>query len=179
MLSYPLKIILIYDLIPFKKAASVSKGLLAVLVIIVSTSAIAADSAWKKTLRADPINHQSVCLLVSPAKITSDGYESTPVQLLFNGSSLVIATESELDGAFKDLQLLVDDKPPMHSDKIINKNFLVFDANVAELVKLMRAGQQITVNLRFWPTWPATHSFPIKFSLIGFSKAHDMLSKGC
>lgn len=102
MLAYRLKISLIHNLIPFKKAAFAYRCLLAVLVIIVSTPAIAADSAWKKTLRADPISHQSVCLLASQAKITSDGYESTPIQLLFNGSSLVVATDSELDKAFKD-----------------------------------------------------------------------------
>jgi len=57
----------------------------------------------------------------SESHITSDGYDSTPVSLEFNGSSLLVVTESELDPSFKDLQLTVDNKPSVHSDNIIHK----------------------------------------------------------
>jgi hypothetical protein len=75
--------------------------------------------------------------------------------------------------------LVVDDKPAIHSDKIDHKNKLVFDANAQELAQLLRAGRTATVNLRFWPKWPATQAFPVRFSLLGFSKAHDALGQNC
>jgi len=59
------------------------------------------------------------------------------------------------------------------------KMSLVFDQDIPGLIKKLRAGKQATVYLRFWPTWPATQSFPVTFSLAGFSKAHDSLTQGC
>ncbi len=134
---------------------------------------------WTAAIQPDPVTRQSRCLLASEPQTTSDGYDSTPVSLIFNGSSLIVVTESDLDPSFKDLQLTVDDKPPFRSDKIVRKTLLLFDQNVPELVQLLRAGHQATVYLRFWPTWPVTQTFPVHFSLSGFSKAHDSLNQNC
>ncbi len=99
---------------------------------------------------------------------------------MFNGASLLVVTGSELDGSFADLQLVVNDEPPLRSNKITpNKMILNFDQNVPDLLQRLREGRQATVYLRFWPTWPATQAYPVSFSLIGFSKAHDAFNQGC
>lgn len=138
-----------------------------------------AKAAWTAAIQSDPVTRQSRCLLTSESQTTSDGYNTTPVFLLLNNNSFMVVTESDLDPSFADLQLIVDDKPPMRSDKIARKTILVFDKNIPELVQLLRLGRQITVYLRFWPTWPATQTFPVRFSLSGFSKAHDSLNQNC
>ncbi|HPF60137.1 MAG TPA: hypothetical protein P5149_14575 [Candidatus Competibacteraceae bacterium] len=138
-----------------------------------------ANPAWTAVIRPDPVTRQSRCLLVSETLITPDGYDSTPVFLALDGMSLRIVTESELDVSFNDLRLDVDIEPPVYSNKLIQKTILVFDHDIPKLIEQFRKGKQTTVHLRFWPTWPATQSFPVQFNLIGFSKAHDSFTHGC
>ncbi|HUM93110.1 MAG TPA: hypothetical protein PLU26_01375 [Candidatus Competibacter sp.] len=139
-----------------------------------------AQAAWTAAITKDPLTRESRCLLLSDTQTISDGYEQTPVSLVFNGASLLVVTGSELDGSFADLQLVVNDEPPLRSNKITpNKMILNFDQNVPDLLQRLREGRQATVYLRFWPTWPATQAYPVSFSLIGFSKAHDAFNQGC
>ena len=137
-------------------------------------------AAWQPVVQPDPLTRQSRCLLISEPTITPDGYDSTSVQLVFNGDRLLVVTDSEIDASFADLQLVVDDKPPIRGDQLARKKMiLVFDQNIPDLVQQLRAGRQVTVHLRFWPTWPATERFAVPFSLIGFSRAHDGFNQGC
>jgi hypothetical protein len=138
-----------------------------------------AAAGWTAAVKPDPLTRQSRCLLVSETQTATDGYDTTPVSLVFNGASLLVSTESELDVSFADLQLTVNNNPPLRSDKIARKMILVFDQNLPDLIRQLREGRQATVYLRFWPSWPATQSYPINFSLIGFSKAHDAFNQGC
>jgi len=139
-----------------------------------------ADAAWTAVVRSDPVTRQSRCLLISETHTTPDGYDSTPVFLALDGASLRVITESELDASFTDLQLVVDKEPPVRSTVITHhKMILVFDQDLPKLIEQFRAGKQATVYLRFWPTWPATQSFPVSFPLTGFSRAHDRFNQGC
>lgn len=143
--------------------------------------AMTAEAAWTVAIKPDPVTRQPRCLLSSEAQVTPTGHENdtTPVSLVINSSSLLVMTESDLDSSFNDLQLVVDDKPPVQSRNIFHNTNLVFDQNVQDLMQLMRTGRQVTVYLRFWPTWPVTQTFPVRFSLGGFSRAHDSLNQNC
>jgi len=137
-------------------------------------------AAWSAALKPDPLTRQPRCLVSSDPQSTPDGYDTTPVSLIFSGASLLVVTESELDVSFADLQLVIDKNPPIRSAQITrNKMVLVFDQNLPDLVEQLRTGRQAVVYLRFWPTWPATESFAIPFSLAGFSKALDALNHHC
>lgn len=138
-----------------------------------------AQAAWTVALKPDPLTRQPRCLVSSDPQSTPDGYDNTPVSLIFNGNSLLVVTESELDPSFADLQLVVDKNPPILTARIARNMILVFDQDVPELVRQLRIGRQVIVYLRFWPTWPATQSFAVPFSLVGFSKAHDALNHNC
>ena len=141
---------------------------------------VPAEAAWTAAIKPDPLTRQVRCLLTSETQATSDGYDTTPVTLVFDGVNLMVVTESELDPSFADLQMVVDAEPPIRSEKIVQKKmFLVFDQDIPSLVQKFRAGRQVTVYLRFWPTWPVTQPFPIRFSLIGFSKAYEALNRNC
>ncbi len=138
-----------------------------------------AVSGWTAAIKPDPLTRQPRCLLSSERQVLADGYEQTPVSLVFDGASLLVITESELDSSFSDLQLVVNNNPPHRSDKIARKMILVFDQDLPELLRQLREERLATVYLRFWPTWPATQSYPVNFSLIGFKKAHDAFTQGC
>lgn len=138
-----------------------------------------AEAAWTVAMKPDPVTRQTRCLLSSEPQVTSDGYDTTPVTLIFNGASFLVVTESELDKSFADLQLVVDKNPPVRTDKIVRTMILVFEQDVPSLIQQLRAGHQATLYLRFWPSWPATQLFPVQFSLAGFSKAHDGLNNNC
>ena len=138
-----------------------------------------AEAAWTVAMQRDPLTRQTRCLLSSTPQITSDGYDTTPVTLVFNGNSLLVITESEIDLSFGDLRLAVDENSPLRTEKLDRNMTLVFDREVPELIRQFREGGEATVYLRFWPTWPVTELFPVKFSLIGFSKAHDGMNNNC
>ena len=138
-----------------------------------------AASAWTVAMQRDPFTRQTRCLLSSTPQITSDGYDTTPVTLVFNGDSLLVITESEIDPSFGDLRLAVEENPPIRTDKLDRDMTLVFDREVPELIQQFRKGGEVTAYLRFWPAWPVTQPFPVKFSLIGFSKAHDGMNNNC
>ncbi len=138
-----------------------------------------AEAAWTVANQRDPLTRQTRCLLSSAPQITSDGYDTTPVTLVFNGNDLLVVAESEIDRSFGDLQLVVDQNPPFHADRLDHNMTLVFDREVPELIQQFRKGSEVTAYLRFWPTWPVTQLFPVKFSLIGFSKAHDGMTNNC
>ena len=138
-----------------------------------------AQAAWSVALKPDPLTRQPRCLARAELQSTPDGYDVTPVTLIFNGVSLLVVTESELDPSFADLQLVVDKNSPIRAARIARNMILVFDQYLLELVRQLRTGRQVVVYLRFWPTWPATESFAVPFSLAGFSKAHDALNHNC
>ena len=140
-----------------------------------------ATAAWSVAMAPDPLTRQTRCLLSSAPQVTSDGYDSTPVTLVFNGTQLLVVTQSELDASFADLQLVVDEQAPLRANQIVGHQMvLAFEINsLPDLVQQLREGHQLTVSLRFWPKWPVTRAFPVVFSLRGFSKAHDAFSQGC
>ena len=142
-------------------------------------SAGPAQAAWTVALKPDPLTRQPRCLARAELQSTPDGYDVTPVTLIFNGVSLLVVTESELDPSFADLQLVVDKNSPIRAARIARNMILVFDQYLLELVRQLRTGRQVVVYLRFWPTWPATESFAVPFSLAGFSKALDALNHNC
>lgn len=143
-------------------------------------STLSARGGWNVAIERDLLTDQPRCLLRSDPVITAAGHEdTTPVSLIFNGTSLLVLTQSELDDSLADLRLTVDKNPPIQSTKIIQKTALLFDQNFPDLLRQLREGHEATLHLRFWPTWPITQSFPVSFNLTGFTKAHEMMNQNC
>lgn len=154
---------------------------LAVLGVSVGLALTAVPAAsWTAAVQPDPVTRQSRCLLSGESVVISAGHDdTTPVTLVFNGSSLLVVTQSDLDASFADLQLVIDKNPPIRSEKTARKTILIFDQNLPDLIRQLREGRQATVYLRFWPTWPVTQLFPVNFGLAGFSKSHDAFGQNC
>jgi hypothetical protein len=135
-----------------------------------------AAAEWKVAREPDPLTNQARCLIRSDTITLQDGYGDTPVTLVGNGQQWVVVTQSELDTGFADLEVVVDNNPPIKAEKIERNNVVVFTRDYSTLLEQFKPGRKATVYLRFWPTWPATQRFLAEFSLIGFAKAFEGLA---
>lgn len=124
-----------------------------------------------------PVESQAAkCALESQKMEISDGYQSTTVYIVVDNSSVAVKSASVLDPGFSDIQMRVDKKAPISVDKVVQDKTALFDSNYAVIVDQFKAGVEVVVNLRFWPTWPATGVHSAKFSLVGFTKAFTAVS---
>lgn len=155
----------------------VLSGLLAFALSLTGTGvAAAADWAVKTVARADGPGVR--CVLESSRQSLSDGYQKTTVYLSVAPRSVTVTSGSVLDAGFKDIGLVVDQGEFIPMDRLNGDRTAVFESHYDRVVEQFKTGLQARVQLRFWPTWPATGTHSTTFSLIGFTKAHDQLA-GC
>lgn len=136
----------------------------------------AADWTVKTVARADGPGVR--CVLESSRRSLPDGYQTTTAYISVAPRSVTVTSVSPLDGSFKDIGVVVDQEELMAMDRLEGDKTAVFDSHYDRVVERFKAGLQARVQLRFWPTWPATGVHSTTFSLIGFTKAYDQLS-GC
>jgi hypothetical protein len=136
----------------------------------------AADWTVKTVARADVPGVR--CVLESSRQSLPDGYQKTTAYISIAPRSVTVTSVSVLDGGFKDIGLVVDQDELIVMDRLEGDRTAVFDSHYDRVVERFKAGLQARVQLRFWPTWPATGVHSTTFSLIGFTKAYDQLS-GC
>ena len=113
------------------------------------------------------------CLLASVSQPVNDGYQQVQAQILVDGRTVVVKTDSVLDGGFSDIGLKVANEPFVPVDQIRDRKQAVFEKQYGKIVKLFKDGREVEVKLRFWPTWPATGTHSVSFSLMGFTRAYD------
>ena len=118
------------------------------------------------------------CVLESSRESVPDGYQKTSVYISVAPRSVAVTSASVLDGGFKDIGLVVDQEEFIPLDRLGGEKTALFDSTYDRVVEQFKAGLEVRVQLRFWPTWPATGTHSTTFSLIGFTKAYGQLS-GC
>jgi hypothetical protein len=143
-------------------AALVSIALLALPV------AVAAEWAVKKAAGAE-------CLLESSPESLPDGYQTTTARIRIDGKGVSVVSPSALDAGSRDIGIAVDEDPLVPMDRLADQRTAVFDSRYATLVEQLKRGLKARVQLRFWPTWPATGTHSATFSLIGFTRAYAEL----
>ena len=114
----------------------------------------------------------SGCSLTSAPQPVWDGYQNTTAHLVVDRSSFVVRSPSVLDGTGSEIGVQVDTKPFVPMDRLSAARTASFDASHSGLVEQFKAGRQVRVQLKFWPTWPATGTHSATFSLLGFTKAY-------
>jgi hypothetical protein len=82
-----------------------------------------------------------------------------------------------LDAGNGDIGLAVDREGFVKMDRLEGTKIALFDSKYDALVAQFKAGTQVRVQLRFWPTWPATGAHSTTLSLIGFTKGYGQLSE--
>lgn len=112
------------------------------------------------------------CRLASAAQPVNDGYQVVQAQIVIEGRTVVVKSDSVLDGGSADIGLAVANHPFVPVDKIRDRKQAVFEKQYEKIVQLFKEGREVRVQLRFWPTWPATGTHSVSFSLMGFTKAY-------
>ena len=141
---------------------------LAIICLLTATDSLA---AWTAGRAKNPVNGQTRCLLSSDTITFFDGYTDATARLIYDGETIAVVTDSDIDPAFSDLRLVVDDREPVLTDTVTGNTIAIFNNDIPAMLDQFAAGYNATALLRFWPTWPTVGSIPIEFSLIGFTKA--------
>ena len=115
------------------------------------------------------------CVLESSRQSLPDGYQETTVHFLVTPRSVVLVSGAPLDGTAQDVGLKVDAEPFVRPDRVEDRK-ATFDSKAERLIAEFKAGSQVRVQFRFWPTWPTTGAHATSMSLIGFTKAYEELS---
>jgi hypothetical protein len=112
------------------------------------------------------------CAVDSSPEPISDGYQTTTVRIRVDGKSVLVSSPSVLDASFNDIGLTVDDHETISMDRLADPRTAVFESRYATVVEQFKRGRQVLLQLRFWPTWPATGVQSAPVSLIGFTRAY-------
>jgi hypothetical protein len=148
------------------QAATVPRTVLLALILVTAAAAPAGATEW--TVKQ--------CVLESSRQPMPDGYQETTVHFVVTPRSVALVSQAPLDGTGQDLGVKVDAEPFVRIDKLDGDRRALLDSKYERLVAQFKAGAEVRVQLRFWPTWPATGTHATTLSLIGFTKAYSELS---
>jgi hypothetical protein len=118
------------------------------------------------------------CRLQTNQEPIHDGYLDIHAWLEISDRAVIVHTESPLDTSFSDIGLQVDENAFVPMDRLEKDKAARFESLYPTLVEQFKKGRSVRVQLRFWPTWPATGAHSTTFSLKGFTKAYTSFS-GC
>ena len=112
------------------------------------------------------------CSLETEESSLFDGYQDTRLQLSVGDGELRVKTESNIDLSFNDVGLAVDGRDFIPADAVADEMHVVFSSGIEALLEQFIRGHAGTVDLRFWPSYPATQRYEARFSLMGFTRAY-------
>ena len=149
-------------------AATATRTVVFALIVLMAATRPAFATEWTVTQ----------CVLESSRQPLSDGYQETTVHFAVTPKSVRLVSAAPLDASTPDLGVKVDREAFVAIDGLEGDRTALFDSNYDRVVKQFKAGTQVKVQLRFWPTWPATGTHTTTLSLIGFTRAYGELA-GC
>lgn len=147
-----------------------------ILFIFTLLASGSAGAGWLVKSAPDAAGQTVRCLLESEKMEIFDGYQNVPIYLVLGASTVTVKSVSVLDASFSDIGMQVDKDAFIPMDKLIQDKSASFDSHYATIVDEFKRGIKLNVQLRFWPTWPATGTHAASFSLIGFTKAYTEFS---
>jgi hypothetical protein len=121
--------------------------------------------------------NKNLCIITSAKMPVDDGYQKVNAQIVVDSNTIIVKTESELDPAFSDIGMKIGTRDFIPVDKVKQQKQADFESHYANIVQQFKEGREVTVQLRFWPTWPVTGTHSVSFSLMGFTKAYDEAAK--
>ena len=137
--------------------------------------ASAASGNWAAKHVFDPVKDETRCMLESTAKTINDGYQETEIVLRLDNKALHVVTRSNIDASQDDIGVQVDEHALIKMDKVYLEQNVIFEGEIAKIIKQFKEGLRATLTLRFWPSYPDTGQKNVTFSLIGFTKAYGTL----
>jgi len=128
------------------------------------------------------------CVVETEPVLVNDGYQETQATLLVSVDAVTVKTRAPLDDSFADLGLQVDGQEFIKIDKVVDERSAVFATSYTKILEQFKkasvpgkrgqkpAASKVKLQLRFWPTWPATGTHEAFWSLEGFSKAYTEMA---
>ncbi len=128
---------------------------------------------WFLDRNKDKISNTTRCLLSSQTKNFNDGYSDAQISLQLTANTLLIKTKSSIDLTYPDIGLFIDQNKPFPLENIYKETSILIKKNIEQITSQLRNGEQLTVKLGFWPTWPKTETRSIDFSISDFNEAYQ------
>lgn len=142
-----------------------------IMIVVLLLAGGVAQAKWTVKRTVGTHIEQPHCSLESDVVTAFDGYQDTHVRLIVRSDVVFIHTDAPLDTSFGDIGLQVDTQAFLLMDNVSARKTAVFTSQYARLIEQFKQGLNARLQLRFWPTWPATGTHAVTVSLIGFSKA--------
>ncbi|MGE3539139.1 MAG: hypothetical protein AB7N91_17130 [Candidatus Tectimicrobiota bacterium] len=161
--------------------------MLCLLLLILGS--VPARAEWLSKRLSGPPGTPARCIVESTPLPIYDGYQETQIAIVVSAEHVLVKSKAPLDDSFGDLGLQVDKFEFIKADRVLEERSALFASSYTKLLEQFKKGpgavkkgqkpgaSSLRVQLRFWPTWPATGAHATEFLLDGFSKAHtEMLA---
>ena len=113
------------------------------------------------------------CVLESNKIYFYDGYDNTGLKFRVLNNELYLLTKSNIDMSFNDVGLQVGKNEFLHADNVVFDQNVVFTKEMPKLLAQLRQSPDMRVQLRFWPSYPATKAYSEVVALNGFLSAYE------
>ena len=113
------------------------------------------------------------CVLESNKIDFFDGHDNTGLMFRVVNDELYLLTKSNIDISFKDIGVQVGDNAFMHAERVVDDQNVVIKNELPALITQLRKTKQARIQLRFWPTYPATQTYSEVVNLDGLVSAYD------
>lgn len=155
-------------------AAGIKKSALASCMLLAAQTAGAQSSDWRVEKLED--GNKESCVVVSVKQPVFDGYQQVMAWITVDDRTVTLRSQSVFDPSFSDVGFKLSSGSFVPIDGIREQRQAVFESQYSKLVQEFKRGREVSAQLRFWPTWPATGVHLASFSLIGFTKAYNEAS---
>jgi len=112
------------------------------------------------------------CTLHSANQQMDDGQGGTRISLLLSANELSFLTESDIDTSYSGTGITIDDGEHFALETVEHRTNPAFTQQRSALLNAMKNGQNLQLTLGFWPTWPVTHTWSVRFPLQHFATAY-------
>ena len=114
------------------------------------------------------------CVLESNKVDFFDGYDNTGLKFRVLDNELFLLTKSNIDMSFNDVGLQVGSNEFLHADNVVLDQNVVITKEMPKLLTQLRKSSETRVQLRFWPSYPATKAYSQLVALDGFLPAYQV-----
>lgn len=112
------------------------------------------------------------CVLESNKLDFFDGYDNTGLKFRIMDDELYLLTRSNIDMSFKDVGVQVGANQIILADKVVDDQNVLIKKELPAFITQLRKKQEARIQLRFWPTYPATQTYSEDIKMDGFLSAY-------
>ncbi len=119
------------------------------------------------------LKYDGACVLESNKVYFYDGHDNTGLKLRLLNGGLYLVTKSNIDISFKDIGIKVGKNALVHADRVVDDQTVLIEKQLPQLLSQLDKNDEAKIQLRFWPTYPATQTYSENIRLSGFKEAYQ------